>query len=407
MAKIIISEQQYNNLSLALLSEEVGVPKNIIKVADTLYDMILNEIKSIRTKNDSYDFNFNNLEFVISDILITDVDVVINIQEMDNYQGDMLLASMGYSQKIDFSQVELMQINQKTNDIKLSIDFISTPDWELSDLYEIFKNDSLGIISSLAHELKHKFDKDKKSKEKMEDISDYVPFASDGLNFGIPAISEFISYEYYTHSIEGSVRPTEVATRMVKQGITRDDFYNFITSDKTFLMLKKINNFTFEYFMERLESEEDYIDGLLEHIDVDIEGMSLKDKINEVLRLVYVNISNKRIEVFMRYTDNDSDMLSRLFGFKNKKKDEMINNYFNTVLKYVNDPIKFFVDECERFNYVSNKMIKKISKVYALIPDETKNETNESIVDCDAHQKIMSKKYGDRPIDTEYKYKKR
>ena len=121
MAKIIISEQQYNNLSLSLLSEEVGVPKNIIKVADTLYDMILNEIKSIRTKNDSYDFNFNNLEFVISDILITDVDVVINIQEMDNYQGDMLLASMGYSQKIDFSQVELMQINQKTNDIKFNI----------------------------------------------------------------------------------------------------------------------------------------------------------------------------------------------------------------------------------------------------------------------------------------------
>jgi hypothetical protein len=49
--------------------------------------------------------------------------------------------------------------------------------------------------------------------------------------------------------------------------------------------------------------------------------------------------------------------------------------------------------------------MKRISKIYALIPDE-KEQTNESILDWDLHQKLMEKKYGKRPIETSYKYKK-
>jgi len=39
--------------------------------------------------------------------------------------------------------------------------------------------------------------------------------------------------------------------------------------------------------------------------------------------------------------------------------------------------------------------MKKISKIYALLPDE-KEQTNESILDWELHQKIMEKRYGKR-----------
>ena len=49
--------------------------------------------------------------------------------------------------------------------------------------------------------------------------------------------------------------------------------------------------------------------------------------------------------------------------------------------------------------------MKKISKIYALIPDE-KKETNESITNWDLNQKVVEKKYGIRPIQKEYKVSK-
>ena len=45
------------------------------------------------------------------------------------------------------------------------------------------------------------------------------------------------------------------------------------------------------------------------------------------------------------------------------------------------------------------------AKIYSLIPDD-KKQTNESILDWELHQKLMEKKYGKRPIETFYKYKK-
>jgi hypothetical protein len=88
-----------------------------------------------------------------------------------------------------------------------------------------------------------------------------------------------------------------------------------------------------------------------------------------------------------------------------ENKVKLLNKYKNHVTKYANREMDFFKDECERFNYVSTNLMKKISKVYSLIPEE-KEQTNESILDWDLHQKLMEKRYGKRPIETSYKYKK-
>ena len=66
------------------------------------------------------------------------------------------------------------------------------------------------------------------------------------------------------------------------------------------------------------------------------------------------------------------------------------------------DAAEKLYNEVENFNYVANKMLKKLSKLYSIAKDD---DVNESIQNWDLHQKLMEKKYGKRKIDTTYKYK--
>jgi hypothetical protein len=88
-----------------------------------------------------------------------------------------------------------------------------------------------------------------------------------------------------------------------------------------------------------------------------------------------------------------------------KKMDKLRDKFFNYVTKFKDNPTQFFKDECEKFNYVSTKMLKKISKLYDLAKDD--DEVNESIINWELHQQLLEKKYGKRKIETEIKFKKK
>ena len=65
---------------------------------------------------------------------------------------------------------------------------------------------------------------------------------------------------------------------------------------------------------------------------------------------------------------------------------------------------KFFENEIENFQYVANKMIKKISKLFAMAKDD--EPVSESIINWELHQKVREQKYGNRKIETAFKFKK-
>ena len=133
------------------------------------------------------------------------------------------------------------------------------------------------------------------------------------------------------------------------------------------------------------------------------------------MELVYINLISAKKDIFDRMTEDMNDraaVFMRMMGMGHMVKDnnsegleKVRNKFLNHIARYRNKEEQFFVDECERFNYVSTKLIKKLSKIYSLIPDE-KEQTNESILDWDLHQKLMEKRYGKRPIETSYNFKK-
>jgi hypothetical protein len=266
----------------------------------------------------------------------------------------------------------------------------------------------------MSHELMHRFRRSKKPKGLAGETADYQAYSSSGLNFGIPVMSEFMRYSYFIQNEENVVRPTEVASRMVEMGITKEQFYDFITEDQVFKELKQIQNFSFEYLINSLKEQMERVDGLLEHAGEEIEDKSEGEKIRMVLELVYINLSNAKMENFEKFILTRQEHLfsklgpfAQLMGAKppSENKVKLLKKYQNHVTKYANKEMDFFKDECERFNYVSTKLMKRISKVYSLIPEE-KEQTNESIINWELHQKLMEKRYGKRKIDTEFKFRR-
>ncbi len=410
--KIIITESQ-----LKLLNEIVGVPENILQAAEKLYSEVEKHVKSINTKEEEYEFDGSlNVEMGgKKKIQITDYKLTVKTEEIENYNGKPDIVSMGVLQAFMFDRKILMKVSEKTAKLELVINFVVSENWEPYELYETMEKDKVNQIASLAHELKHKYDKQAKPFALIGKDAEYQATQSAG-TFGIPAIDRrFFRYAYFISGIENLVRPTEVASQMRSQNIKKSDFEEFTKTERVFKELTEIKNYTFEKFIEDIKSNMPRVDALLDYINEDYSDMNDDEKIESVLNLVYMNIANRRAEIFMQMTSEGLDDLIRMssvFGQipstlikkakELQKTDEVRKKFLSYVTKHQNNPIKFFEEEIENFSYVANKMLKRLVKLYSIAKDE---DVNESIQNWDLHQKLMEKKYGKRKIETTYKYK--
>jgi hypothetical protein len=409
---LIINENQLGTIVDKLLLERLGVPDFILDSAEKLYDIVLNKIKTIKDTSGNYGFNLN-VDLPIGDFDIRRLELTISAEEFEGYNGGVDIAGMAVSQQFKFDNAVLMKILDVNHKLELDVNYVVPEEWKPSELYDVFVKDKIRMISIFAHELKHKYDKTKKTKDLIGRDAEYQVFSSQNLNFGIPVIGEFMRNSYFIQNTENLVRPTEVASRMSQKNITKDQFDEFLRNDEVYKELVDIKNFTFDSLMLKLNQQMDRVDGLLNHAGQDISDMGEEEKIKKVLTLVYINIVNGKVDIFDDMTSNDMDpfsAISRLIGMpfpgqSSVEMDKVRRKFINHVVKYEHNPIKFFVDECEKFNYISTKVIKKLGKLYDMATD--KEQTNESIINWDLHQQLMEKKYGKRKIDTDYKFKRK
>lgn len=63
------------------------------------------------------------------------------------------------------------------------------------------------------------------------------------------------------------------------------------------------------------------------------------------------------------------------------------------VIKYKNNPNEFFISEFNNFKIVSTKMIKKLSKLFSIVPvKKTETTESKSIKNWDLHHKYKGTK---------------
>ena len=411
MKNILITENQ-----LKLISEALGVPDTILDVAEQVFDSVAQDIKSIRTKKDEYIFR-GNVGVQLGDkkkIDIDDYELTVSVVYPDDYDEEPQIMSMGMVQQFNFDRNIMMKRTQQSSTAEIEIDYAVSDNWEPIDLYNTLMKSKTKHLASIAHELKHKYDKQSKKIDLIGREALYHSTMKMGRS-GIPAIdSVFMRALYFVSMTENLVRPVEIASIIKSKNITKSQFKDFLMKTDVYRELQNIKNYTFDDFINDMKEQMNKVDNLLEHVNVDgLEDMSEDDKIKKVLEVIYGTLTNARLDIFQDMTSNKQDelmdMFKDLFGQDLKKDDpqqkgleQVRNKFFNYAAKYKDNPVKFFEDEFENFNYTANKVLKRLSKIYALAQDD-EQPVSESILNWELYQKVKEQKEGKQKFSTKIK----
>jgi hypothetical protein len=175
------------------------------------------------------------------------------------------------------------------------------------------KKEKIEFISSITHELKHKYDKFKKPKTSLTARGEYITFTNNNFENIVP-INRFLHNLYFTHTIENLVRPSELAGAIDAGEITKKGFYKFLTNERVFKQLKEIQGFTYEGFREQLKNDIDKIKTSFDNNDVNRLLNKNYDIADFMRKHILISDFNMKIKVFHTLM-----AIQNLFNFYNKK----------------------------------------------------------------------------------------
>jgi hypothetical protein len=347
-------------LSESELDESLGVPSGILETAENLYTDILNELEKFNGDLDDLENNPIKItkSMKIGDHEFDTINVNFDFTKIKGIETE--LAGMAHSAQAKNTDKFRSKVVSPTNEVELTVKFVATDDVTIKEIISNINKNKKEFIKSLSHELMHFYESVKMPTQSLVKRADYV--AVSGRGFGdLKPLNEFLFNSYFIHSIENVVRPTEVASELKTQDVSKKDFLSFLMDNETYKNLKTVQNFTYEGLKESLYQYIPSIKKQMDEEDFDYEGMNDDDIIDTILKVFMINFLNWRgDEMYQRLISNPIEML---IGFKGDK-DKFFRRYIKNVQKYGQDYESFFKNEEKRFHYVATKVIKKISKLY-------------------------------------------
>ena len=310
--------------------ESVGVPEGIVKSGQRLYDDFKKEvIPLLKDGQTEYQVNFKPKEpYKVGDEEITNVEINLTIiPDSDDYgESNMQVYRKNTIGKVGNDYV-LMKVN-KNGTIILSIDKPVPEEWSVQE-----------VIDS----------------------------NTEMFNFPIGAIQRVFYDLYYLDDIENSVRPTELYAKLETKGIGKSEFLDYLR--KEYFIVMESMKFSVDDMIKEIYKDMDSVDSFLGQVGdlgKNIEDLTDEEKVNLILRIAYVSASNSRRQ---NYGDSlvDNPLESQL-GFVGDK-DTQFSNYEKSFDKYDKDLMKFYTDIEKYLRTTSTKVLKKLGKVYSLLPD--------------------------------------
>jgi len=353
------------------LKEEVGVPQGIIKSAKELFDKIIYHVKSEGFTEPIKD-NLSNTFYITTNIQISDLEIktVMFKINLDFYNIDkiqMIKASFSSPTRTDYSKfVFITQKYVNFTDLKLTLALPSGQEFTTKDITDFMVKNSTSIISTIAHELKHAYDAFKKDTESFSSRIDYAAITNFGA-FGLESVKEFFYYLYLATDAEVLVKPTEVASRVESGEVNKKEFLNFLLSDKTYHEFSYMFNITYESLFQSVMEEKDEIIDLFQRSGLSVPNDE-KVLFEKLLEYLFIDFVNNKIEIL-----NDmlvENPIEAVFGFTDSKR-KFFEKMATAYSKYSETPTKFFKNEIKRLNFIGEKMIKKLGKLYVLAKDDT------------------------------------
>lgn len=346
---------------LQFINERLGVPEGNIESAEMLYDFLIKELSQNKDKSvkENIHFKFND-EISISDLEINNVDIKFENFIDKNVEIDIIGMSVNTDFKMDDLKVVYKQDSFKKT--KIDIRFLCNEENTYENILEYFISSKSFLVGILAHELKHIYDKYKIGKTTFADAAEYSIWTKN--RTGIDAIDSFIFYLYLTSKQENLVRSSEVSAQLKSSDIKKSEFLDFLKSTTIFNRIKEMRKFSYENMKIELNNDTEKIKKILEENGIDIPS-SDKELVETILEVTYRYIVGSQINTIenMIYLHPVRKALGLL------KEEEL--EYFNKFIKKVTfkNYEDFFLFWEKRIIFESNKVLKKISKLYDMCED--------------------------------------
>lgn len=374
-----------------LLREAVGVPSDLMKATHYIYDAFISKLSSFDPSDEEPQhrtIKFSN-PISLGDMVFDKVKFNFNII-LSSQLDEVIILGWNTSERLAVDGTKIIGVGDYDT-IDIGIRLAGPDDRPITndEVINAIKKDETNSVSSISHELIHIYNQYKEKYRNIIQLGQYSAYSS--INFNIRPINTFLRYLYFITNAENLVRPGEIYSIMVRNKINKQGFYDALLNTRTFKTLKDIENFSYEKFREELKNHMSEIERIFNHLDINYSDMSEDEKVDKILELLLINISNKTMSSMV---DAYTTPIERVFGLSDDKT-EVLSKLEKTARKFVNNPEKYYLYQQKRMNMISKKVIQKISKVYSLL--ESKNN---SIVDWDAHLKYG---VGKKPIDTELK----
>lgn len=386
-----------------LFEMAMGVPEGNVEMANLAYQRLLDitdeeisellEDEKVRLKIVG--------EFKINDFKFNIVSIDITVSESDTLydQGrGPELAGMSFKDNPGIEKVDNKFFFKSSSNgvVRLGIN-IAVPflDMEPDNLIEFFEEKKVSMVASLSHEFKHAYDTFKKPIAKASDRTEYSAIGN--VCFGIKAIDNFFYHLYFTTTVENLVRPAELAGAINAGEIDKEQFLKFLKDNRTYKELNNARSYSYDKMKSDLLADVDLIRIRLREFNIE-EPESDEDVVDFILELAYDNLRHEKINTlhtFLMKAD-PSNILMALLG--QEVRFEYLDEYIEKI-SYENHK-DFFENEIKRFIFVSDKVLKKLSKLYDMAKDvnvnplqakitaKGKEKKNESILDWELWQEI-------------------
>lgn len=402
------------------IKETVGVPTGITTLASKLFTNIVQKLDSndvvfaikngdpgtykYKTREIKIRFSLE-LEGRINNYEVNEFNIIIDAHEVDRNMKDESPEITGayFSPNVEIDRKNFKIKYNASNKIDIGIRFefpwINKTDGNFwtNAISKLISENKSEVVSTLGHELMHSYDLAFiKGGNSFEDSSEYQ--GESNLRFGIPTVDKFFFYLYFMNKCESVVRSSEIASRMEAQGTTQEGFMDFIENNKTWKMLKDISKWTYAEFHQELIDNNEYIKKVLDKSDIETDGMSnemVADVVEDLILNNVIAVNSDALASMLRDPKYlaANDEIGRIFAMitgrsmevdpDEEKKNEFFKSFIEKMKKDMKNPKHYFESKEKMFNFESNKLLKKISKLFSMAKDTKSNAL---------HTKISSKR---------------
>lgn len=405
-----LSESEIKKIIKKIITERLGVPDNITKTSELIYNQIIQLIDDSSETNEIGDTFQKSLygDYGFMDLRFNEILLEIKTSESSEPNEPLELYGLTVSAPSHIDKDYNIVKNTDFSKIKLTVQFAvgENVNWGLNTIKSLMLENKSLFVSSLSHELHHVYDTFKIPFERGTRRPSYQSFHS--LGFGVMSINEFLFYCYFAHAIENVVRTSEFYSYMESKEITKSQFKEFFNENHIIKKLKWARDFKLDDLISKLHNEIPRIDNFLaqanahEHFDIPFDITDSKndtEKIYLFLNLVFKYVRRYQENAYLEFlysTKSPLDDIAMMFApahIKEKliqdenKRRELFNSFKAKLKKYKNYQ-DFFGNEEKRLNFVGEKLIRKLAKLYAMAKDDVNEEKSSVILNWEKYHDV-------------------